>query len=200
MSPAAWVLALVTLERGAELIWSHSNTRRLLAMGAREAGASHYPLIVALHASWLVGLWGLGRDRPVSIPWLVVFAVLQAGRIWVLATLGRRWTTRIIVLPGETLVRRGPYRFIPHPNYAVVAGEILVLPLALGLVAYGLVFFVLNAAVLTIRIRAETQALHPSPLEGDVQTGEIEDVRSGTSRTVWLMFWRRSILASRWLR
>ena len=153
------VLALVTLERGAELVWARRNTRRLLARGARESGARHYPLIVGLHVSWLAGLWLLAWDRPVSIPWLAVFAALQAGRLWVLATLGERWTTRIIVLPGEALVRRGPYRLIPHPNYAVVAGEILVLPLAFGLVAFGLVFTVLNAAVLWIRIRAEETAL-----------------------------------------
>jgi len=153
------VLALVTLERGAELVWARRNTRRLLARGARESGARHYPLIVGLHAAWLAGLWLLAGDRPVSIPWLAVFAALQAGRLWVLATLGERWTTRIIVLPGEALVRRGPYRLIPHPNYAVVAGEILVLPLAFGLVAFGLVFTVLNAAVLWIRIRAEETAL-----------------------------------------
>jgi methyltransferase len=159
VSLAVVVLALVTLERGAELVWARRNTRRLLARGGREAGAGHYPLIVALHAAWLAGLWLLGRDRPVSIPWLAVFAALQAGRIWVLATLGGRWTTRIVVLPGETLVRRGPYRFIPHPNYAVVVGEILVLPLALGLLAYALVFSLLNAAVLVVRIRAESRAL-----------------------------------------
>ena len=153
------VLALVTLERGAELVWARRNTRRLLARGARESGARHYPLIVGLHVAWLAGLWLLAWDRPVSIPWLAVFAALQAGRLWVLATLGERWTTRIIVLPGEALVRRGPYRLIPHPNYAVVAGEILVLPLAFGLVAFGLVFTVLNAAVLWIRIRAEETAL-----------------------------------------
>ena len=76
-----------------------------------------------------------------------------------LVTLGERWTTRVIVLPGETLVRRGPYRLIPHPNYAVVAGEIVVLPLALGLLVFGLVFGVLNAAVLCLRIRAEERAL-----------------------------------------
>ena len=156
----AWaVLIFVTLERGAELVWARRNTRRLLAMGAREAEPGHYPLIVGLHAAWLVGLWVLARDRPVSIPWLAVFALLQAGRVWVLATLGSRWTTRIIVVPGETLVRRGPYRLIPHPNYAVVAGEILVLPLVFGLVTYGLVFAILNAAVLCLRIRAEERAL-----------------------------------------
>ena len=159
MSLAVLVLALVTLERGAELVWARRNTRRLKARGARETGAGHYPLIVALHAAWLAGLWLWGRDRPVSVPWLVVFAALQAGRLWVLATLGERWTTRIIVLPGEPLVRRGPYRLMPHPNYAVVAGEILVLPLALGLPVYGLVFSALNAAVMFVRIRAESRAL-----------------------------------------
>ena len=153
------VLIFVTLERGAELVWARRNTRRLLAMGAREAEPGHYPLIVLLHAAWLLGLWVLGWGRAVSIPWLVVFALLQAGRVWVLATLGRRWTTRIIVVPGETLVRRGPYRLIPRPNYAGVAGEILVLPLVFGLVAYGLVFAILNAAVLCLRIRAEERAL-----------------------------------------
>jgi len=77
----------------------------------------------------------------------------------VLASIGTRWTTRIIAVPGETLVRRGPYRFIPHPNYAVVVGEIAVLPLVFGLWAYALVFSVLNASVLWIRIRAERRAL-----------------------------------------
>ena len=164
MTPAAWLLALVTAERLAELVWARRNTRRLLARGAREEAAGHYPLIVLLHAAWLIGLWALGWNRPVSIPWLVVFAILQAGRAWVLVTLGERWTTRILVLPGETLVRRGPYRLIPHPNYAVVAGEILVLPLALGLLVFGLMFSILNAAVLALRIHAEEKALGRSAL------------------------------------
>ena len=166
MSLAVLVLALVTLERLAELVWARRNTRRLKAQGARETGAGHYPLIVALHAAWLAGLWLWGRGQPVSIAWLIVFAALQAGRLWVLATLGGRWTTRIIVLPGEPLVRRGPYRLMAHPNYAVVAGEILVLPLALGLPLYGLIFSVLNAAVLFVRIRAESRALAPSVAVG----------------------------------
>ena len=159
MTMAVIVLALVTLERGAELAWARRNTRRLLARGAREEGARHYPLIVALHAAWLAGLWLLAWNRAVSIPWLAVFVVLQAGRLWVLATLGERWTTRIIVLPGESLVRRGPYRWLRHPNYVVVAGEIVALPLAFGLYPYALAFSVLNAAVLYLRIRAEEQAL-----------------------------------------
>ena len=118
------ILALVTLQRLGELVLAQRNTRRLLAQGAIEVGANHYPLIVGLHGAWLAGLWVLAWDRPVSLPWLAVFAVLQLLRVWVIATLGRRWTTRIIVLPGAPLVRRGPYRFLSHPNYVVVAAEI----------------------------------------------------------------------------
>ena len=153
------ILALVTAQRLGELVLANRNTKRLLAAGGVEHGAGHYPLIVALHAGWLGGLWLLAWDRPVSLAWLAVYVVLQAGRAWVLASLGARWTTRIIAVPGEALVRRGPYRFIPHPNYAVVVGEILVLPLVFGLRAYALVFSALNAAVLWIRIRAEARAL-----------------------------------------
>lgn len=159
MSLAAVVLALVTLQRLGELVLARRNTRRLLARGAYEASPGHYPLIVALHAAWLLGLWLLGRDRPVQLAWLAVFLALQAGRLWVLASLGGRWTTRIIVLPGAAPVRTGPYRWLRHPNYLVVAGEILTLPLALGLPVYGLAFSALNALVLAVRIRAEAAAL-----------------------------------------
>jgi methyltransferase len=153
------VLALVTAQRLGELVLARRNTRRLLAQGAHEAGAAHYPLVVALHAAWLGGLWWLAWNRPIVWPWLVVFLVLQALRVWVLASLGARWTTRIIVLPGAPLVARGPYRLLPHPNYAVVIGEIAALPLAFGLPAYAAAFTLLNAVVLTIRIRAENAAL-----------------------------------------
>ncbi len=153
------ILALVTLQRLSELVIAQRNTRALLARGAMEVGASHYPLIVLLHAAWLIGLWILARDRAVNIPLILVFVVLQAFRVWILATLGPRWTTRIIVLPGEALVARGPYRLIPHPNYAVVVAEIAVLPLAFGLVWYAVIFSILNAIVLTIRISAENKAL-----------------------------------------
>lgn len=159
MSLSVVVLALVTVQRLGELMLSRRNTKRLIAQGAVEHAPGHYPLIVALHAAWLAGLWWLAWDRPVQWPWLVVFILLQAARVWVLATLGGRWTTRIIVLPGAPLVRKGPYRFLSHPNYAVVVAEILVLPLAFGLLLYGLAFSVLNAAVLSIRIRAEQKAL-----------------------------------------
>ena len=155
------ILGLVTLQRLGELMLARRNTARLLARGGRESGASHYPLIVALHAAWLTGLWFvvLWLGPEVSWPWLAVFVVLQALRVWVIASLGSRWTTRIIVLPGVPLVREGPYRFMAHPNYCIVAAEILVLPLAFGLVWYGLAFSVLNAMVLWVRIRAEEAAL-----------------------------------------
>lgn len=153
------VLALVTLERLAELWLARRNTDRLLSRGAVEHGRDHYPLIVVLHTAWLAGLWLFAWDRPINIAWLIVFALLQAGRVWVLLTLGDRWTTRIIVVPRETLVRSGPYRFVSHPNYVVVIGEIAVLPLAFGLFWYALLFSILNALVLSIRIRTENAAL-----------------------------------------
>ena len=159
MSPAGAVLAFVTLQRLGELVLANRHTRALRAQGAYEIGAGHYPLIVATHAAWLAGLWWLGWDRPVDLRLLALFALLQLARVWVIASLGRRWTTRILVLPGAPLVARGPYRFMSHPNYAVVAGEIAVLPLAFGLPGFAVVFSLINAAVLTIRIRCEARAL-----------------------------------------
>ncbi|HEY8617857.1 isoprenylcysteine carboxyl methyltransferase family protein [Phenylobacterium sp.] len=153
------ILAFVTLQRLGELALAQRNTRRLLARGGVESGASHYPLIVGLHAAWLVGLWWLAWDRPASLAWLAAFAVLQALRVWVIATLGERWTTRIITLPGESLVAKGPFRLLPHPNYAVVVAEIAVLPLVFGLPAYAAAFSALNATVLWVRIRTEDAAL-----------------------------------------
>lgn len=159
MTLSILILLLVTLQRLGELVLARRNTRRLLARGAVETGAGHYPLIVGLHAVWLAGLWVLAWDNPVSLAWLGVFVVLQLLRAWVIATLGSRWTTRIITLPGEPLIRRGPYRLVSHPNYLVVAAEIAVLPLAFGLPLYALVFSLLNGAVLWVRIRAENAAL-----------------------------------------
>jgi methyltransferase len=157
------VLALVTLQRLGELALARRNTARLLARGAVETGAAHYPLIVALHAAWLAGLWLLGWNRPADLGWLAVYGALQVLRVWTLMSLGGRWTTRIISLPGEPLVRRGPYRFFPHPNYAVVVGEIAVLPLVFHLRLYAAVFSTLNALLLAVRIGAEAAALRVRP-------------------------------------
>lgn len=159
MIAAIVVLAFVTAERVAELALARRNTARLLARGAKEYAPSHFPLIVALHVAWLAGLWLLGWNWPIEWGWLAVFAMLQVLRVWVLATLGARWTTRIIVLPGAPLVKTGPYKFLNHPNYVVVIGEIAVLPLALGLPLYALGFSILNGVALWIRISAENSAL-----------------------------------------
>ena len=159
MSAAAIILALVTLQRLGELIYSRRNTRRLIARGAFEIASDHYPLMVALHAGWLVSLWLFGTEQPVNPIALAAYLVLQILRFWVFWTLGSRWTTRIIVVPGETLVAAGPYRFLSHPNYAVVTAEIAMLPLVLCLPWIAAIFSLLNAAVLTIRIRAENRAL-----------------------------------------
>jgi methyltransferase len=163
MNPfAIIILAYVTLERLTELWFSGRNTKRLLARGAREHSAGHYPLIVAVHALWIATLWVLAYDRAPDAFWLALYVILQVASFRVLATLGPRWTTRIIVLPGEDLVKEGPYRFLNHPNYWIVAGEIAVLPLVFGLPWVALIFTILNAAVLTVRVREENRALRSS--------------------------------------
>ena len=155
----AILLAFVTAQRLVELWWARKNAARLLAAGGVEYGQRHLGLMIAVHAAWLVGLWLLAYDHAVDPVFLALFIVLEIARLWVLLTLGRRWTIRVIVVPGEHLVARGPYRFFRHPNYAVVCGEVAVVPLALGLPIYALVFTLLNAAVLAIRIPEENAAL-----------------------------------------
>jgi methyltransferase len=153
------ILLAVALQRLGELWLSNRHTRVLLAQGAHEVGASHYPLIVAVHTLWLAALWWLGLNRPIDGFWLGVFVLIELARIWVLASLGSRWTTRIIILPEAPLIRRGPYRWVTHPNYLVVIAEIAVLPLVFGLWPVAIIFSAFNAAVLTVRIREENRAL-----------------------------------------
>ena len=146
VTPAVLLLALVTLGAAGRALARPPQHRGPAGARARsKSRPEHYPLIVLLHALWLSGLWFLGWAQPVSLPWLAVFLVLQLLRVWVLLTLGRRWTTRIIVLPGAPLVANGPYRYVSHPNYLVVVGEIAVLPLCLGLPWYALIFSAANA-------------------------------------------------------
>ena len=169
MTAAEIILALVTAQRGAELVLARRNTKALMAQGAAEIAATHYPLLVVLHASWLLALWIFGHDQPINVVALIAYLVLQALRVWVMATLGPRWTTRIVVPPNAPLVTSGPYRFLRHPNYAVVAGEIAVVPLALGLPIYALVFTILNIALLAIRIPAENAALAANTFERPIR-------------------------------
>ena len=154
------ILAVVAVQRLAEVVYAERNTRALRGRGAVEVGRGHYPLIVVLHAAWLMAivLW-LPVNAMIYWPALALFVLLQLGRTWVIATLGPYWTTRIITLPEAPLVRSGPYRFVRHPNYLVVTGEIATLPLAFGEVYVAIVFTILNAAMLTRRIREEDAAL-----------------------------------------
>ena len=154
------LIGFIALQRLAELAWAARNTRRLRAAGAVEAGAAHYPLFVLLHGAWLAALALLvPADTALDPILLAAFVLLQAARLWIVATLGRFWTTRILTLPGAPLVRRGPFRFLRHPNYLVVALEIPVVPLIAGAWQIALVFALLNLALLGWRIRIEDRAL-----------------------------------------
>ncbi|HEY1613852.1 MAG TPA: isoprenylcysteine carboxylmethyltransferase family protein [Rhizomicrobium sp.] len=160
MNIALAIVAAVALERGGELLYAERNTRMLRSRGAKEVGREHYPLIVLLHAAWLVSLVVfLPRDFVLHPVWIAIFAVLQVLRIWILVSLGPYWTTRILTLDDAPLVRTGPYRFLRHPNYVVVVGEIATLPLAFGEIVVAIVFSILNAGVLALRIAAEERAL-----------------------------------------
>ena len=160
MSAAVFIVVLVALQRLGELLYSARNTRALRARGAVEAGRSHYPLIVLLHAAWLVSIV-IFMPHPAMLrwPWLGVFVASQALRIWAIGSLGPYWTTRILSLPGAPLVRKGPYRFVRHPNYLIVVAEIASLPRAFGEVGVAIVFSVLNAGMLAWRISVEDRAL-----------------------------------------
>ena len=154
------VLGLVALQRLAELALAARNTRALRAAGAIELDASAYPLFVLLHGAWLASLALLvPASATASWPLLGAFAALQIGRIWVIASLGRYWTTRLIVLPDHPLIATGPYRFLRHPNYWIVIGEIAILPLAFGAIPIATVFSAGNLALITRRIAIENRAM-----------------------------------------
>jgi len=159
---ALTIMALVAAQRLLELVYAQRNTRALLARGGREIGREHYPLFVVLHAAWLAAIV-LALPRPPTIHWLplAAYAVLEVLRVWTVLSLGPYWTTRIITLPEAPLVRRGPYRFLRHPNYLIVMGEILLLPLCFGEIWIAVAFTVLNAGLLAWRIRTEEAALAP---------------------------------------
>lgn len=163
VSPLYAVLAFVALERVAEAIYGERNARALLRLGAREVAVVQYPFLVVLHAAWLLSmLLFVPAYAPVSWPLIAAYGALQIARLWVFAALGPRWTARIVVLPGAPLVRTGPYRFLRHPNYAIVVLEIALLPAAFGAYWIAAAFSVLNAPLLWWRVRAEDAALAAS--------------------------------------
>jgi len=157
-------VGLVAVQRLAELSYSRRNERRLRARGAVERGEGHYPAMVAIHTFWLVStlVEGLLRGPEIPVWWslpLAAFLIIQPLRYWAILSLGANWNTRILVVPGGKLVQSGPYRYFPHPNYIVVAVEILTFPLIFGAWITAIVFSLLNAALLFVRIRTENRAL-----------------------------------------
>lgn len=160
MSALYAILLFVIAQRVVELLIARRNTIALLADGGVEHGATHYRFIVGLHAGWICSLFlFIPANQTVNLTLIVTFFALQLGRIWVLVSLGRHWTTRVITLPGHRLVQRGPYRWMRHPNYAIVALEILILPLAFGAWEIAVIFSLLNTVILYHRIRIENMAL-----------------------------------------
>ncbi len=163
-----WFAALVLLvgvERVAELVVARRNAAWSLGRGGREFGASHYPVMVVLHTGLLVGalVEVVVAHRPFVawLGWTMLALVLgsQALRWWCIRTLGQQWNTRVIIVPGLSLVRRGPYALLPHPNYIAVVVEGLALPLVHTAWVTAVVFTALNAVLLTVRLRVENAAL-----------------------------------------
>lgn len=160
MIAAYAIIALVALQRLAELPYATRNTKRLLAQGGVEVGREHYPLFIFLHTGWLIAIaLALPHDPPIYWPLLVAYLGLEILRIWVLVSLGPYWTTRIITLPHAPLIETGPYRYVRHPNYWIVVGEVALLPLVFGEISVAVIFSVLNAALLFWRIRIENGVL-----------------------------------------
>ena len=154
------IIGLVAAQRLSELALSGRNARRLRARGGVESGAGHYPLIVALHASWLAALaFAVPREAPVQVLLLVLYLALQGLRYWIMATLGEFWTTRVISVPGAPLVAGGPYRVTRHPNYMVVGAELALLPMVFGAWEIAVLFTIANAGVMILRIRVENAVL-----------------------------------------
>ncbi len=155
-----WILIYIVAQRLGELVYANRNTKRLLAEGGEEFGADHYHWFIILHSAWLAAIFLMVDPlRPVAPLMLALFVGTQILRVWTLVSIGRWWTTRIISAPHFDRVKRGPYRFIPHPNYFVVVLEIAIVPLMLGLPWVALLFSILNAILLRHRIGVENQVL-----------------------------------------
>lgn len=155
-----WVLVYIVVQRLGELVHANRNTRRLLNEGGQEYGADHYQYFIFLHSAWIAIIALLVDPQHAIHPaMLALFVGTQLLRLWTLASIGRWWTTRIISAPHFDRVKRGPYKYISHPNYLVVILEIAIVPLMLGLPSVALVFSVLNALLLRHRIRVENRVL-----------------------------------------
>ena len=158
---APQIAALLVLgQRGLEELYSGRNTRRLLAQGATEAGATYYPVVAATHLAWIASLFFLvSPDAPIIWPLIAYYLLLQVVRYWIIASLGPFWTHRIITLASAPIERSGPYRYLSHPNYAVTIIETFVLPLAFGALAIAVIMTALWWVVLGVKIELENEAL-----------------------------------------
>lgn len=168
--PFTLLVSFVAIQRLLELRLSKRNLARALAAGGYEAGAGHYPWMVALHTGFLIStvaeVWLLDRPflRPLAWTSFGLLVAAQMLRVWAIRTLGERWTTRIVIRPGLPRIESGPYRFLRHPNYLAVVTEIVALPLVHTAWWTALAFSLLNVALLAVRIRAEEAALAGSSL------------------------------------
>lgn len=166
-------VVLVAVQRLFELVLARRNERRARARGAIERGRGHYPLIVALHVLWLASTLVESVLRGPEIPafWplpLALFLLVQPLRYWAIFSLGESWNTKILVVPGAKTIGRGPYKYLNHPNYVVVVVEILTFPLIFGAWVSALVFTLLNAVVLCVRITEENRALAEIAVSGQL--------------------------------
>lgn len=159
------LVALVAAERLVELIISERNRRAALARGGEEVGQGHYPVMVLLHTGILVAapleVWLLQRPFVLSmaLAGTLLLAATMALRYWVIATLGRRWCTRVVGVPGTAPIASGPFRFLRHPNYLAVIVELAALPLIHAAWLTALLFGIANALLLRVRIGVEDAAL-----------------------------------------
>lgn len=160
MHAVYWIVGAVAAQRLVEMIVAARNTRRLMADGALQVAGDVYPALVVLHIAWLGSILAfVPPDTPPDWRVLAAYVALQGVRYWVMASLGRFWTTRLIAVPHAPVIRTGPYRFVRHPNYLVVVAEIFLLPLVFNAWAICIVFSIVNAALLSQRIRMEERTL-----------------------------------------
>jgi methyltransferase len=160
--PFILVISFVVLLRIQELILSKKNEKWLLENGAVEYGSKHYPFIVALHILFFFSLileYAAQQHHSLSLPLIIFYFLLLTFKIWIIASLGKFWNTRIYRIPNIPLIKRGPYKYFKHPNYAVVIAEIAVIPMILHLPFTAIVFTLLNLIMLFVRIKEENKVL-----------------------------------------
>ncbi|GBF26648.1 hypothetical protein MnTg02_01689 [bacterium MnTg02] len=177
IGPAQLAALLILVQRGFEELYAGRNTRRLLAEGAQEAGRDYYPVVAAAHLGWIAALFFLiAPDAPIHWMILGVFLALQVCRYWVIATLGPYWTHRIITLDAAPIVRKGPYRFIRHPNYAVTIAETALLPAAFGAWALAAIMTAIWMAVIVYKIKLEDAALAERRAQMETADSEAQSI------------------------